>query len=65
MFEESETDFIGEDWELVVFEDFKCFKDFLSESDVFFIDGRGDTFELVPEDGVMIDHWVFIIFQII
>ena len=64
VFEESETDFIWEDRELIVLEDFEGFDDLFSESDMFFIDSRGDPFEFVSEDGVMIDHLVFIIFEI-
>ena len=56
MFEESETDLIWEDGEVIVFENFRCFDDLFSESGVFFVDGGGDAFELVAEDGIMIDH---------
>jgi hypothetical protein len=62
MFEESETDLIWEDRELIVFEYFDCFDDLFSECEMFFIDGRGDSFEFVSEDSVVIDHLVFIIF---
>lgn len=58
MFEESETDFIWEDGEVIVFENLGGFDDLFSESGVFFVDGGGDAFELVAEDGIMIDHGI-------
>ncbi len=41
---------------MIVLEDFGGLDDFLSEGGVFLVDGRGDAFELVAEDGVVVDH---------
>ena len=56
MLKQAETDFIGEDGQMIVLEDFGGLDDFLSEGGVFLVDGGGDAFELVAEDGVVVDH---------
>lgn len=56
MSKQSETDFVRENWQLVVFEHFRSFYNLLAQDGMLFIDGRGNPFKFIPENRVVVDH---------
>ena len=56
MAKESKADFIGEDWDIAIFENFNGFGELFPEYIVFFIDVVVNFFQFFSENAVMVYH---------
>ena len=56
MTEEAKADFIGEDWDIAIFEYLNRFGQFLPEHVVFFVDICVNFFQFFSQNRVMIYH---------